>query len=158
MTTAALESYKENYILIVNIPANLPIYYHSLHLTFKSYAKRYMKNKFNSWYSGQVKQQLDSGVSLEDVNVKLQHTTIKALHASWLIEFYNHMSTITGKKIESDRRAAGIIDVLKLGTKQLQSIDPFDDFDPMVTTVDITEQEQFLAIGNPPFEDIDAQC
>lgn len=53
------------------------------------------------------------------------------------------MSTDTGKKIESGWRAAGIIDALKLGTKQLLSIDSFNDLDPMVTLAEITQQEHF---------------
>ena len=59
-----------------------------------------MKNNFNS---------------LEDVNVKLQHTTFNPLHAAFLIEFCNYMSTVTEKEKKSYTifRAARIIDVLK---------------------------------------------
>ena len=54
------------------------------------------------------------------------------------------MSTNFGKeKIEGGRKTFGIIDVLKLGTKQLYSI---NDLDPMVTAVEITQKEQLLAI------------
>ena len=56
MTTAVLESYKENYILIVNVSANMSKYYQPLDLTVNGYTKWYMKNKFNSWYSEQVRQ------------------------------------------------------------------------------------------------------
>lgn len=144
MTTAVLGSYKENNVLFVNVPANMTNYYQPLNLTVNSYAKWYMKNKFNSWYSKRVKQQLDNAVNLKDVNFKLQLTTIKPIHASWLIEFHNHMSTNFGKeKIEGGRKTFGIIDVLKLGTKQLYSI---NDLDPMVTAVEITQKEQLLAI------------
>ena len=48
MTTAVLGSYKENNVLFVNVPANMTNYYQPLNLTVNSYAKWYMKNKFNS--------------------------------------------------------------------------------------------------------------
>ena len=66
----------------------------------------------------------------------------------------------TGKEqIESSWRAAGIIDVLKLDTKQLSSFGSYDDLDPMVTAVEITQQEQLLVICNLPREDIiQGQC
>lgn len=72
-------------------------------------------------------------------NIKLQLITIKPLCASLLIEFYNHMSTETGKeKVERNWRAAGITDALKVCTKQQLSINSFDDLDPMVTAFEIT--------------------
>ena len=74
MTTAVLGSYKENNVLFVNVPANMTNYYQPLNLTVNSYAKWHMKNKFNSWYSKRVKQQLDNAVNLKDVNFKLQLT------------------------------------------------------------------------------------
>ena len=52
------------------------------------------------------------------------------------------MSTDTGnEKIESGWRTPGIIDWLKLDTKQLPAINPFDDLDPMVTAVETTQQK-----------------
>lgn len=30
-----------------------------------------MKNKFTSWYSEQVRQQLDNELNLEDINIKI---------------------------------------------------------------------------------------
>ena len=30
-----------------------------------------MRNKFTSWYSEQVKQQLDNELNLEDINIKI---------------------------------------------------------------------------------------
>ena len=55
MTTAVHESYKENNILVVNVPGNMTKYYQPLNLTVNGCEKPYLKNKFNSWYSEQVK-------------------------------------------------------------------------------------------------------
>ena len=53
------------------------------------------------------------------------------------------MNTDTGEeKIENGWRTARVTDALKLATKQLLSIDPFDDLNPMVTTVEITQHVQ----------------
>ena len=54
------------------------------------------KRKFNEWYSGQVKAQLDDGISIDDVQVGLELTKFKPIHAGWLVEFYNHMSASKG--------------------------------------------------------------
>ena len=49
MTTAFLESYKENSILIVNVAANTTKCYQELDSTVNSNAKWHLKSKFNYW-------------------------------------------------------------------------------------------------------------
>ena len=123
-----VESYEENIICIVNVP-NMTKYYQPLDLTVNGYAKRFLIIFFNEWYAQQFKKQLDDGVNLEDIRVKLQLTTI---HAAWIVDFYNHMTTEKGRDvIESGWRAAGITDALIKGSKDLPSIDPFEHVDPM---------------------------
>ena len=65
-------------------------------------------------------------MSLEGINIELQLTAIKLLHASSLIEFYNYMSTNTVKgKTNNGWRDAGIINALKLDTKTSTDNRPF---------------------------------
>ena len=97
MTTAVLDAFKEVDICIVNVPASMTKYYQPLALTVNGYAKRYLKRKFIEWCSGQVKSQLDKNISIEDIQVGLQLTKLKPIHAGWLVEFYNHMTTRKGK-------------------------------------------------------------
>ena len=99
MTPAVLDAFKEENICIVNVPANRTKFYQPLDLTVNGYAKRFLKRKFNEWYSGQVKTQLDKNIAIEDVQVGLQLTRLKRIHAAWLVEFYNHMTTSKGKEI-----------------------------------------------------------
>ena len=80
-TTVVLEAFKEADICIVNVPANMTKFYKPLHLTVNGYAKRFIKRKFNEWYSGQVKAQLDDGISIDDVPVGLQFTKLKPMRA-----------------------------------------------------------------------------
>ena len=94
--------YTGSNILIVNVPRNMTKYYQPLDLTVNGYSKRFLKNKFNEWYSFQVSKQLAEGVMLENVQVKLNLTILKPIHAGWLVEFYNHMTTDKSCDIMSD--------------------------------------------------------
>ena len=130
MTAVVLNAYEEANILIINVPANMTKYYQPLDLTVNGYAKRFLKSKFTEWYSSQVRAYLDNGVSINDIEVGLQLSKIKPIHAGWLVEFYNHMTTSKGKEIiDSGWKAAGISDAVKLDSSKLPPIDPFHDID-----------------------------
>ena len=45
-------------------------FYQTFDLMVNRYAKRFLKHKFNEWYSGQAKVQLDDGISTDDVQVR----------------------------------------------------------------------------------------
>ena len=128
VTAEVLNAYEEANILIINVPANMTKYYQLLDLTVNGYAKRFLKSKFTEWYSSQVRAYLDNGVSIDDVEVGLQLSKIKSIHAGSLVEFYNHMTTLKVKEIiDSEWKAAGISDAVKLGSSKLLPIDPFCD-------------------------------
>ena len=58
---------------------------------------------------------------------------MKPVHVHWMVELYNHMVTGESKKnIESGWRAAGIQDPVKLGLKNLPTVDCFSDIYPML--------------------------
>ena len=160
MTTAVLEAFKEANVCIINVPANMTKFYQPLDLTVNGYAKRFLKRKFNEWYSGQVKAQLDNDVSLDGIQVGLQLTKLKPVHAGWIVQFYNHMTTSKGKEIiNSGWKGAGISDALELGSSKMPSIDPFDDIDPMLS--DCNEQcddRHLLAVCDVSAEQFEALC
>ena len=82
----------------------------------------FSKNKFNEWHSFYVSKQLADGVMLENVQVRLNLTILKRIHAGWLVEFYNHVTTDEGCDIIKRRwKAAGITDVIRLGLNNLPS-------------------------------------
>ena len=62
-------------------------YYQPLELTVNEYAKQFSKIKFTEWYSSQVRAYLDNGVSIDDIEVGLQLSKIKPVHAGLLVEF-----------------------------------------------------------------------
>ena len=51
-----------------------------------------------------MKAQLDNGVEIDNVQVGLQLSKIKPVHAGWIVQFYNHMSTPKGKEIAERER------------------------------------------------------
>ena len=88
---------------------------------------------FAEWYSQQVSLQLEKGINIEEVVVKLRLSTLKPLNAGWLIEFYNIMTSNRGKKvILSGWQKSGIADAINLSLSNFPPIDPFDDIDPLV--------------------------
>ena len=38
---------------------------------------------------------------VEQIEIKLTLTTLKPIHAKWLVDFYNHMTTLEGKQVIS---------------------------------------------------------
>ena len=70
---------------------------------------------------------------MHDINIDLKLSKLKPLHAEWLVELYNQMSTAEGQKIiHSAWKASGITEAMKTGKASLQPLDPFHDIDPMV--------------------------
>ena len=151
-----IQHYAESNILIVNVPRNMTKYYQPLDLTVNGYSKRFLKNKFNEWYSFQVSKQLAEGVMLENVQVKLNLTILKPIHAGWLVDFYNHMTTDKGFDIiKNGWKAAGTTNAIHLGLNNLPSVDPFDEMDPMLQlTTASADQNQLAAISRITIDEI----
>ena len=58
---------------------------------------------------------------------------MKPLHAQWVVDFYKEMATCKGSKMmESGWKAAEIFDAIRLGSKGLPPIDPFQPIDPLL--------------------------
>ena len=109
-------------------------FYQPLDLTVNGFAKRFMARKFNDWYTEQVSAQLDKGIAIDDIDIKLRLSLIKPLHASWLVDLYNHMTSGAAKDlIGSGWASSGIKDAINLGLDSLPSIDPFHDIAPVFT-------------------------
>ena len=63
------------------------------------------------------------------------------LHAKWLVEHYNHISSEAGTEvIVNGFKLAGIYDAIRSGKSSLQSTDPFNDIAPLADS---------LSEGNP---------
>ena len=101
-------------IKVVKVPANMTHFFQSLDLTVNGSAKNFMRKKFVTWYAEEIKKQMDAGVPAESIDVNLKLTSLKALHASWLIELYNVLTTADGREtVLNGWKQSGVTAVLK---------------------------------------------
>ena len=107
-------------------------YYQPLDCTTNKWAKNFLKAKFSTWFSKQVQKHLDKGIALEDIDVRFQLTTMKPLHANWLIDLYNELTSPRAKDvIIAGWKKSATWDALKLGSRGLPSIDHFKEIERM---------------------------
>ena len=133
MTTEVLDVLTSNNILVTNVPANMTRFYQPLDLTVNGAAKRFIAKKFNGWYCDQISSELEAGTPIGEIDVKLRLSILKPLHAGWVVDFYNHITSAAGKSvIENGWKAAGIFDAIRLGLQKLPPTDPYHDIDPLV--------------------------
>ena len=93
MTEPILEKLQDNKILLVQVPANMTNIFQSLDLTVNGSFKALLKQKFTEWYSKQITNELEKGTPLDDIEVKLKLSVLKPLHAGWLIDAYDHLTS-----------------------------------------------------------------
>ena len=114
---------------IAIVPANVTHFFQPLNLTVNKEAKRFIKDKFTTWYSDEVKQQIESGGDCTDINVDLRLTVLKPLHTVWLVDLYNHLSSPVGVgHIAKGWEKAGISGLLDEQTNLPQE-DPLTDIE-----------------------------
>ena len=124
-TNAVLKLIEDNNCIGVFVPANLTHYFQPLDLTVNGPAKKFLKSKFEEWYARNIEAQLNSGIDVYSVEVSRKLSTIKPLHAHWLIGLYDHMRN-NPEMIKKGFELAGINDAL---TTELEPEDPFEDLD-----------------------------
>lgn len=125
MTEVVKQKLSSYNIELVAVPANMTHFFQPLDLTVNGSTKKYMKKKFIIYYSSCVKQQLDNGKQLEDIDVDFRLTIIKPLHAQWLVDMFNFLSSQKGADIIiKGWTKAGVVGVLD-GTIALPRDDPF---------------------------------
>ena len=108
-----LNIYKEFNILVVLVSANMKNFLQPLDLTVNGYVKKFMRGKFNAWYSLQIGNQLNARKQLQDIDVPLRLSLLKPCHAEWLVECYNHMTTTAAQNIiQNGWKAAGTTEAL----------------------------------------------
>ena len=97
----------------------------------KGWAKQWMRKKFADWYAEQIREGLDKGLELESIDEKMTLTVMKPLHARWLIELYDIMTSEQGKDvIISGWEVSGISETIKIGLSKLPILDPLKIFLP----------------------------
>ena len=88
---------------------------------------------------------MESGKNIDEIEVKLNLTTFKPLHAAWITEFYDLMTYDQGKSvIKNGWEASGITGVIESRLVNLSSVDPFADIDPLVTKPTISNNKPLI--------------
>ena len=96
MTEPVKEMLRENFIHFARVPANMTNLFQPLDLTVNRSFKAFMKKKFTEWFSKQIADEMDKGIQLEDIDIKLQISILKPLHAKWMVEVFNLMTSQAG--------------------------------------------------------------
>ena len=112
-------------------------FFQPLDLTVNGEAKRFMKDKFTTWYSEEVQKQINpgNGDANGEVNAHLRLTALKPLHASWLVDLYNHLSSDIGRgHIAKGWEKAGIAQLLD----ESFSLPPEDPFEEIEGSIEIS--------------------
>ena len=112
-----------------------------LDLTINKWVKEFFKKKFNEWYASRLREELEKGKSLDEIEIKFTLTELKPIHANWLIECYNSLTSPENQgAILAGWRASGISEALAVGSVSFYAaMDPFHDIDPFATGI----QEDF---------------
>ena len=84
----------ESYVYLP--PANMTHIFQPLDLSFNAFAKKFTKDKFNKWYTDQVITQMEQGKYVQEINIELRLWILKPLHAQWMTDLYNRMTTEEG--------------------------------------------------------------
>ena len=135
MTEDVVLILRTNNIWLVKVPNNMTHLLQSLDLTVNGHCKPFMKGMFAEWYRKQVKEALSHGKQVEDIEIKFYLTVIKPLHAKWLMQFFNHITSEKGSEIIINGwKRSGIYDAVKNGSSSLPSIVPFNEVAPLVVT------------------------
>ena len=58
-----------------------------------------MKRRFTKCYSQEIWKELESEKELNDIDIKLTLTIVKPLHASWLTNLYDYLTSQKGAEI-----------------------------------------------------------
>ena len=127
----------------VLVPNNMTQLFQPLDLTVTKHCKSYLKRLFSEWYAQQIENQFSLGKKVEEIKIDFRHTSLKPLHAKWLVEYFNKIASENGSSvIINGWKAAGLYDATKAGSSGLQWIDSFEDISSLVTEHD--ESESFL--------------
>ena len=103
-----------------------------LDLTVNGSAKAYMKQQFSQWYSQQIWKELEAGIELDDIGIKLTLTVLKPLHAKWIADLYDYLTSEKGAEIISNGwHASTISEAITKGSAELESLDPYSAIDPL---------------------------
>ena len=81
-----LKELEANHMKYIFVPAGCTGQLQPLDVAVNDPFKKTLKKLFSSWYANQIKEQLDSGKTIENAKVDLRTSSLKAVHFQWLKE------------------------------------------------------------------------
>ena len=103
-----------------------------------------MRKKFVTWYAEEIKKQMNAGVPVESIDVNLKLTSLKALHANWLTELYNVLTTADGREtVLNGWKKSGVTAVFKK-EEILPPKDPFSSGQDDLSVTAVLKKEEIL--------------
>ena len=133
MTDSVFQKLDENNTKLRKVLANMTNLYQPLDAqdSVNGESKRFMKQKFTNWYSSEVLKEMDKGKEVDAIEIKLKLSVMKPLHATWLIDLYNHFTLPEGQEIcIKGWKVSGIYDAVNMSSANLPSLNPFAVIDP----------------------------
>ena len=105
---------RENKVVYEHVPNNMTADFQVLDLTVNKWVKGTIMDKFSKWLEETLRKELDAGRSLDETSIKFKLTTMKPLHARWVIDVLNQLSSFERKKvILAGWNVSGISDALE---------------------------------------------
>ena len=68
-------------------------------LTVNKHCKTFLKKLFSEWYAQQIENQLALGEKVEEINIQFRLSIVKPLHAKWLMQYYNEITSDAGRSV-----------------------------------------------------------
>ena len=110
--TQAVETLlEENKILTVFVPNNCTDLLQPIDLSVNKSVKEHLRRCFQSWYSEQVQEKLQSGEELENITIDLRMSVMKELSAHWIVSACDHIRS-HAEIITNGFKKAGIVDAI----------------------------------------------
>ena len=107
------------------VPHNLTHKFQPLDISVNKAAKALIQNVYNEWFSNQVAIQLKHGIDPADVKISSKLSDLKPLHASWIVELYDHLSN-EAEMIINGFGSAGITEAVNDANSVLEIVEnPF---------------------------------
>ena len=120
ITDDGISLFRDNNIHYILVTNNMTQLFQPLDLTVDKQCKSYQKRLFSEWYALQIDNQLSLEKKVEEIKIEFRLTTLKPLHAKWLVQYYNEITSENGSSvIINGRKAAVVYDAIKVGSSGL---------------------------------------
>ena len=89
----------QNNIYFVTVPNNMTHLFQLLDLTVNGHCKKIHEKRICKMVYTTGWNALQVGTKLKDINIEFRLSVIKPLHAKWVVEYYNHISSEAATKV-----------------------------------------------------------